>query len=117
MSATATSFTSLLVLSAWSAAPEPRPPQPTSAIFSVSPGDAACAKRSTGSAASAAAPARVLEVCERKVRRVSASEAEMILFMALVFRRPIRAALFNRGTGSGEQRGDLAVQSPVAIDS
>jgi hypothetical protein len=50
-----------------------------------------------GNALRAAAPAMVFEVLERKFRRVSACEAEIILFMVQVlFRRPIRARLFNR---------------------
>ena len=47
-SAMATSFTGPSVLSAWSAAPEPRPPQPIRAIFKVSL-DAAYALRSMAS--------------------------------------------------------------------
>lgn len=52
----------------------------------VSPGEMApWAKRSMGSALKAAAPAIVLDVLERKLRRVSDRETEIILFMAFRF--------------------------------
>src|SRR6266513_3207931 len=56
-------------LSAWFAAPEPRPPQPISAILSVSI-PAACAPRSTDKLPSKAPPATAVEVFLRKSRRV-----------------------------------------------
>src|SRR6266513_5379729 len=55
--------------SAWFAAPEPRPPQPISAILSVSL-PAACAPRSTDKLPSKAPPATAVEVFLRKSRRV-----------------------------------------------
>src|SRR6267143_7330952 len=68
-SAIAISLTLPSVLRAWSAAPEPRPPQPINAIFSVSL-PAACAPRSTDNPPSRAPPATTVEVFLRKSRRV-----------------------------------------------
>ena len=55
---------------AWLAAPEPRPPQPTSAMRTVSLGEIApCAKRSMASELSSALPATALEELFKKFRR------------------------------------------------
>src|SRR5256886_10793385 len=70
VAARAISWTSLPPgLSAWFAAPGPRPPQPIKAIFSVSL-PAACAPRSTDKLPSKAPPATAVEVFLRKSRRV-----------------------------------------------
>src|SRR5437867_9587157 len=64
------SLTGPLVLSAWLAAPEPRPPQPISAMRMVSLGEIApCAKRSTASVLSSAVPAMALDEFLRNCRR------------------------------------------------
>src|SRR6185436_3099791 len=68
-SANATSLRSLGPERESTAAPRPRPPQPTSEMRRVSPGEAAWAKRSMGSALSSVPPATAVEVDLRKLRR------------------------------------------------
>src|SRR3954464_10204185 len=87
---------------------------PTSATFNVSPGEiAAWAKRSMGNALSAAAPAMVLEVLERKLRRVSASEAEIILFMFGFVQTPGLRAAIQTVERECSERGDFNRACPA----
>ena len=84
-SAMATSLTSPAVLSAWLAAPEPRPPQPTSATLIVSL-DWANAPRSMDKLPNATALPAIAELDLRKPRR-SSRESFFWVFLLCFIRR------------------------------
>src|SRR4051812_36299385 len=86
----------------------------------VSPGDAAWAKRSMGRTLKAAAPASVLEVLERKLRRVRACVTGIILFMALELESHFSDARKARrystaGIGRRQKGGDCVRACPAGI--
>src|SRR5690606_659407 len=92
-SAIATSRVLPEVLSAWSAAPDPRPPQPTRATFTVSPGEAPSAKRSIARFATAAAPATLPDCCRKRLRERGGEASDGIMANQSVPPLVLRAAV------------------------